>query len=65
MSASWCSSSGGPVSARRSYRFSSEISRVREVIVRSGASTRPATTHPSSPESSAINASAMNDSISS
>ncbi len=47
VSASSRSSSRGPGIARRSCRFVSEIRSAVAVIVRSGASTRPATTHPS------------------
>ena len=65
MSASCLSSSGGPRIASRSWRLTSDICWVAVVIVRSGASTRPATTQPSAPEMIAMIASAMLDSITS
>ena len=63
VSASSRSSSRGPRMDRRRLRFSSEISWVAVVIVRSGRRTRPATTHPRAVEMIAINASASADSM--
>nr|WP_230419491.1 hypothetical protein [Catenulispora pinistramenti] len=54
-------SSRGPASARRSCRFCSEILRVRNVMVRRGLRTRPATIQPSRADITAIAASTPAD----
>jgi hypothetical protein len=58
VSASRRSSSRGPEIAMRSWRFVSEIRSAAAVIVRSGASTRPATSQPSTTETMPMIASA-------
>jgi hypothetical protein len=63
VSASSRSSSGGPPTPSRACRLSPEIERVCAVMVRSGASTRPATSQPRPADSSAISASATTASI--
>ena len=65
MSPSSFSSSSGPVSASRSWRFSSEIWRVAAVIVRSGRSARPAISQPSRTAPRAMIPSASIDTVSS